>query len=323
MRLHAVKLCWALGTLALLPALASSGGEVRIAFLQDTNSLDDTLRFLTKSGCTQEGIKVFTHAVRQYYKVPFTVDLSKFPKPVNGFYWFVSPEALVAAWPISHVQTNCSIVFNCADAVIALADRRLRTTLQPEANIGPVMISVWDTNRNREAVAMATSATAREAYNLTRPSWYQETRDSLFPPSMRDSHICLSPLLLQWHTLPQSVSEDVLESKVMEVLRTTWQRQALTYPSQFEVVLLHTADVSDHSICTRHAGLLFQNNKGCTYIEKEGALGPFVRLDLAERADLMPWFSLLTSLLTANCTNTYCHHFATFNDWAIMKISRQ
>jgi hypothetical protein len=76
------------------------------------------------------------------------------------------------------------------------------------------------------------------------------------------------------------------------------------------------ADLPEHNICTRLGGLLFERKNGCTYIEKAGNRGPFIRIDLADRSDLMPWLAVPL----ANCTSTNCHHFATFNDRTIKRL---
>src|SRR6185436_14290020 len=127
---------------------------------------------------------------------------------------------------------------------------------------------------------------------------------------MREARKCLTPLVLQWHMLPQSTGKTNLEDMALKVLRANWKREAVEFPSQFEVVLLHT--VND-AIETRHVGLLFRGIEGYTYVEKAGFKGPFIRLDIRDRADLMPW---LGGPLRS-CTNAACHHFATFNDHTI------
>ena len=131
--------------------------------------------------------------------------------------------------------------------------------------------------------------------------------------------MCLAPFLLQWYLLPASADEGTVEAKVLEVLRTTWKRDGIKFPGRFEVIQLYSADIAEHTIRTCHAGLLFQSKQGCTYVEKAGMRGPFIRLDLAERPDLMPWLAVPL----ANYTSTNCYHFATFNDRTIKKISRE
>jgi hypothetical protein len=136
---------------------------------------------------------------------------------------------------------------------------------------------------------------------------------------MRDARICLAPFLLQWYSLPLSTGETNAQRKVLEVLRATWKREGIEFPNRFDLVMLHTADLSEHTMCTRHTGLLFQRKKGFTYVEKAGHHGPFVRLDLAEMSDLMPWLGVPL----AGCSSPNCHHFATFNDRTIERISRK
>jgi hypothetical protein len=97
------------------------------------------------------------------------------------------------------------------------------------------------------------------------------------------------------------------------------RREALKFPSKFEVVLLHNVILSDHMMKTCHAGLLFQRGKGFTYIEKAGTRGPFIRLDLAERSDLIPWLTLPFT----DYADPSFRHFATFNDRSIKKIGLQ
>ena len=315
MRFHAARILCALGAVSLCPLHSLSGAEVRVSFLQETNSLSQTVKFLIDSGCTKQGTTVFENAVRQYFKEPFTFDLSRFPKPTNGFYSFASPRDLIAAFPKKFPEPSLLSSFNCTDAVIALADGRLRTSARPDDVIGPILVTTYRTNH--EVVGFA--ATPRDAFNLGWASWYREVTDPLFPASMRDARMCLSPFLLQWYLLPLSADESTVEARVLEVLRTTWKREGLEFPSQFEVVLLFGADVSEHTIRTCHTGLLIEDKHGCTYIEKAGKRGPFLRLDLDERSDLMPWLGVPV----ANCTNSSCYHFATFGDRTIKKISRQ
>ena len=310
--LFAALLRCALGTVLLLSLHSSGGAEVHASFLQDSNSLLDTLRFLGKNGCTPQGIAVFQDSVREYFKEPFGFDLARFPKPTNGFYRFASPDDLIAALPQPLVETNHSFDFNCMDAVIAIAHRRLRTTLHPDDLVGPFLVTIWLTNHT----AVGFPATPRDAFNVGSSSSYREVTNPLFPERMRDARMCLSPFLLRWYVLPRTAGEDTLEAEVLEVLRTTWQREALKFPSRFEVVLLHSVDLSEHTICTCHAALLFHRKNGYTYIEKAGRWGPFIRLDLADRLDLMPWLALAFK----DFPYASSHRFVTFGGRTIRRI---
>src|SRR5439155_2386603 len=144
---------------------------------QDTNAVSQTIEFLINCGCTRQGTTVFENAVRQYLREPCDFDLAKFPKPINGFYCFASPRELIASLSNQLVETRHSFDFNCTDAVIALADRRLQTALRPDDMVGPILATTWATNTHTEAISFA--ATARDAFSLGWSSWYREATDPL------------------------------------------------------------------------------------------------------------------------------------------------
>jgi hypothetical protein len=307
--------------LSLCPLLAF-GAEVRASFLQDTNSLRQTIEFLIKSGCTKQGTTVFEHAVHRYFEESFDLDLSKFPQPVGGFYQFASLSDLIPLVTNQLPRTEHSSDFSCVDAVIALADGHLRTALHPDQVVGAILVTAPYTNSElglTNAQAMRFAATPRDAFNLVRSSFPEEGRDPLFPifpEAMRDSRICLEPLLLRWYPIPASGGEDHLETNILKVLQSTWQQETLKFPNRFEVVLFHIADPVDHTLRTFHAALLFRHKNGCTYIEKAGTNGPFVRIDVAATSDIAPWLRMPFN----DYTDTRFRHFATFNDRKIQKI---
>src|SRR6185436_6118003 len=129
------------GVLLLLccATFSAQSAEVRVSFLQDANSLKDTLDLLIQCGCTHEGTAVFKRAVQSYYSEPFEPNLSRFPIATNGFYTFGSPQALISAY---FERLDHSPGFNCADAIVALAERHLRTVSKPDDPIGPIWVSL-------------------------------------------------------------------------------------------------------------------------------------------------------------------------------------
>jgi hypothetical protein len=314
MRFRVAKILCALGAFSVF--VFSTFGGVRVSFLQDSNSLNQTIKFLNASGCTKQGVAVFDRAVRQYNKEPLAFDLSKFSNATNGFYFFASPHELITAFPNQCPEPRHS-AFNCANAVIALADSYLITTSHPDDLVGPIEVSTYPTNRE----LVGTASTPREAFNLASQSWARELTDPLFPESMRDMRMCLYSFLLQWYEMPVHVDEAAIDAKMLDVLRTTWKRDGIKFPEQFEVVLLYSVQpwAQGHSVRTSHAGLMLRRDGGFTYLEKIGWRGPFIRLDLDARFDLMPWLAVPLGI----CTNVNCHHFATFNDRTIRRISRQ
>ena len=288
-------------------------GPVRLSFLQEADSLEDTFEFLTNNGCAEPATTAFQRVVRQYCAEPFDFNYDKFPRLVSGFYLFSSPQELIAALPHRLPDTQHSFGFNCMDAVIVLSNGQLKTGLRPDEIFGPFMPSVTTTNGDEVHFA----ATPRDAFNLTCPPWYQEATEPLIPASMRDGRICLTAALFRWHLLPISTKKENLEIQVLEVLHTTWQHEKVSFPDQFEVVLLHSVDFSAHAFYTCHAGLLFHPKTGYTYIEKAGGWGPFVRLDLTEKSDLLPWLARSFK----DYTNPNFIYFATFNNGEIKKLN--
>ncbi len=297
----------------LISQVSLKAGTIRASFLQDAGALHDTIQVLTNNGCAESVATILQQAVRNYYAEPFDFDFGKFPKPLNGFYSFSSPRELIAALPHRLPDTEHSFDLNCMDAVIMMATDRLQTRLHPDEIFGPFMMSI--TTTNGEAVTFA--ATPRDAFILNTSAWYRDATDAVLPATMHDSRICLTASLFRWHVLPLSTTGENLETQVLAVLRTTWKRETVSFPAQFEVVLLHNVDLSHHTICTAHAGLLFHHKTGYTYVEKAGGSGPFVRLDFDNKSDLLPW--LATAFIDYADTNAT--HFATFNDSTIKKLN--
>lgn len=299
--------------IAVMFQLSVSAGTVRLSFLNDPATLQETVALLIKSGCSECASSIFKHVAEHYYGAGFDFDYSRFPKPQNGFYSFTNARELVAALPQRLSDTKHAWDFNCFDTVIVLADGRLRTRLRPVEIVGPLMISTRTTN-NEEVITFA--ATARDAFTQMVQPWYREATESTFPESMRDTRICLTAQLFRWHLLPLSASEEKLEKIVMTALQTKWRQEKLSFPSGFEVVLCHKADLPAHTICTSHAGVLFGRKRGYTFLEKAGGSGPFVRLDFDERPELLFWLSSKFD----ETEHRYAHIYATFNNTRIENL---
>src|ERR1041385_3116298 len=200
MSLRVTRILCAVSAICSCVLFVSGGAEVRLSFFQDTNTVSKTVEFLIGQGCSQRGTTVFEHAVHQYFKEPFNFDSSEFPPPTNGFYRFAPTHDLITAVTNRFPKSTESFPFNCADAVIALADERLRTTARPDDIVGPVLV-VPNCVTNDGRAQLAT--TLREAFDWCYPSEARKITDSLFPPSMRDARTCLTPFLIQWQLIPQ------------------------------------------------------------------------------------------------------------------------
>ncbi len=114
-----------------------------------------------------------------------------------------------------------------------------------------------------------------------------------------------------------SIRPNALSAKVLSVLRSYWQRDGFRFPKQFEIVLLHKASLSRHLCNTIHSGLLFRHGNEYTYLEKAGGKGPFVRLDLQDRGDLLSW--LAADALVADSLDVAL--LVTFNDTTVERLN--
>ena len=256
----------------------------------------------------------FRNMVGRYHGTPFNFDRSRFPASTNGFYHFGSVSNLVAALPHPLCDTDHAYEFNCFDIVIALADTSLRTPVKPDDLIGPYLAPYAPTNGT---FFIRPTATARDAYAVAYHSWYREGAESLFPAKLNDIRIALTAALFSCHLLPQSTVETNLQHTTLGVLQSSWRRMRLEFPKGLELVLCHEVHFPQKWLVTAHAGLLLKRNNGYSYIEKSGGKGPFVRLDLSDRQDLVAW---LSAMFRGAERFGYTHHFVTFNETRIESL---
>jgi hypothetical protein len=298
--------CW-----AHLPAEA---GQVRASFLDDPAALKYTVQLLSRYGCNPKSLVAFSNIVTGYYTEPFSLDRTKFPTAKQGFYTFPSVTNLVQALPHKLNDTQHSVTLNCFDVMILLAGDTVQTVLRPDDNYGPFVVSKQLTNGG-ETIHYA--ATARDAFSLCYAQWYRDATASIFPEDLRDTRICLVAGLFRWHKLPMSTTQATVQNEVWKALTSDWTRAGLKFPSNFQVVLYHTAVIPAALVHTPHTGLLFPTPSGFTYLEKVGCNGPFVRLDVKEKSDLEPWMSaIFTEEQRAQLSL-----FATFNDASILGLN--
>jgi hypothetical protein len=299
-------------TTALMLQSSLGAGTIRLSYLNDEAALRETVGILTNNGCAEESGSIFRRVVERYYAVGFDLDLSRFPERQNGFYSFPTMLELVEALPHKLSETKHVWDFNCFETVIMLAAGKLQIGLRPDENFGPFVVTTMMTN-GEESVTFA--ATARDAFMQIYKPWYLEATESIIPRSMQDARICLTAALFRWQLLPMATSEATLDAEAVAALRADWRRENLKFPQQFEIVLVHNADLQAHTICTFHAGLLLHRKTGFTYLEKAGGSGPFARLDFDDRSELLQWLSAFDK-----GEHRYSHLIATFNDARFEKL---
>ena len=165
---------------------------VRVSFLTEPAALQDTLAELRSSGCQSESLGIFRRAVERYTSSTFEFDLSRFPKPRDGFYNFDSASAAVAALPHLLSDTTHAYEFNCFDTVIALTGDSLRTSIRPDDLASPFWVPYTQTNGS---FTILPRATAREAFELAYPDWYRAAASKSLPKSRDELPLALTAAL--------------------------------------------------------------------------------------------------------------------------------
>jgi hypothetical protein len=180
----------------LLLTQSSEAGTVRVSFINDAASLEETIGILTNNGCGPEATAGFRRVVESYYAEGFQLDRSKFPELKGGFYSFSKMSDVVKALPHRLCDTEHSWGFNCFDTTILLADSKLQIGIRPDENFGPFMVSMSMTN-GEEAITFA--ATARDAFCRINAQWYRDATDSIIPSSRQDDRIGLTAFVTHVH----------------------------------------------------------------------------------------------------------------------------
>ncbi len=244
--------------------------------------------------------------VDHYNSTALTVNVSKFPQAQNGYYTFQSSSQLLAVLPHRFWDIPQRFENNCFDMVIVLAGGKLQAGLHPDDHSSVYLPAEVD--QNGEQLCRTQVSTAREAFNISYPAWYRDASTNYIPSAMADVRINLTAALYCFHLLPTPTNQEELSEQVINVLRASWKKQAILFPSEFQVVLCHQGFLANRAFVTTHAGLLFPIKNGYTYLEKTGGNGPFMRLDFDGRTDLLKWLAGRFGKASGD------YIFATFND---------
>jgi hypothetical protein len=298
---------------SLLPPFALGAGHVRVSFFAEGSVLTETLEVLKEAGCTDEARQGFAKAVKRFSweKVPF--DYRRFPPATNGFYSFDYVQRLLVALPHKLSDLHHATELNCFDLAILLSAGQLH--IDGSANLGCDSFHVvYESAPHHTSMKWVWSP--GEAFDLLYSKAYQDVTAELFSPSLHKGRVLLNASLFQMYFL-QTTNEAPLRESVLNMMRSNWKACGIRFPERFEVVLGHQVDLRKGYSMTDHAGVLFPRKQGFTYLEKAGIAGPFVRLDLEDKADLCIWFR---DTFKGAPRSGWTHHFATFNDAEIQTV---
>jgi hypothetical protein len=281
--------------------------EVKISFLRDEGVLNDTVALLKKKGCLASSVHAFETAVRQFNAAGPSVDLTLFPEPRGGFYDFNQPDQLVRALKHCPCETAHEPTLNCFDTMILLTSGRLKAESKPDDLKLPYFFAMPMTNGDS---ILTVAATARDMFDQKYPSWYRAVTESTMANCAAADRMVMTAILFCDYMLPISTTQNTVEANVGATLQNQWRRHGLRFPKNCEVVLCYEVSVPRHYFSTAHCGVLFRHGNGFTYLEKAGMTGPFVRIDVREKKDLLPWLGAMFMW----SKDDFTHSFTTFND---------
>ncbi len=288
---------------------------LRVSFLNDPASLADTIKILRRNGCSKSSVEGFKKAVEYYYQVPLAVDLTAFPPPKKGVYLFRSGEAFASALPESLFATQHPFEINCLDVALHLSGDHVSTTLIANAPSNRFFVEVNCGGDNRPQAYPVISP--QNAFEIRYPPWYTNMVTTITGRPFSDEHISLMSCFAEFHMNFQDSPSEKTGSSLLQVLRSRWDQQGVVFSEKVQTTLLHRIDVANKRFFTSHAGLLFQNGRGYTYIEKSGGQGPFLRIDLQSQKDLAPYFG---TLISGRWNEQFSRNFMTVNDRLIAEV---
>jgi hypothetical protein len=144
----------------------------------------------------------------------------------------------------------------------------------------------------RGAYIVRQVSTFEEAFRMLRhePYLYYLREQLGLTPSREYQAISMS--LAQCQAIPWGVNLPL--EAIFGLRLNQWRREGLSFSEGLELVQFHRVNRREQLVMTTHVGVLMQRNDGrITYIEKVGPTGPFVRVDMDCRAEILERAGLL------------------------------
>lgn len=311
------KVAICLNALCLLLGGCRRQGDIapiRVSFLNDDAALADTVDVLRSAGISASALSAFERSVRQYYRSPFTVDLKAFPSSREGFYEFPTIQSFVKALPYRLVDADHDWGVSCFDIVVVLCGEALKTSLSIDSQAGPFFAPTALANG---AIVVHKADTPRAAFAVTYPSNYVSRVQEIMGIVWTESDTCRSVCLQSCLKLPGPSPHDALGNALLGALKQQWAGWGVSFPSQPQIVLLHSVEAATGGVFTGHGGLLIRRDRGYIYVEKAGGFGPFLRLDVADVDDLTRYYGSIGSHIGSR---TLDREFMTINDEQVFEV---
>lgn len=293
---------WA--SLALSCTSFALGAPVRVSFLDTDVAREDTLRILAEAGCDPVNLDAIQKAMVHYYQTPLGLDTSSFPPANNGFHEFASIGDFVSALGTNQLSyLSHPFELNCIDSALLLAAPEMGISADLQTKAGPFLAIQVYSNYNEWLVP---AASLGDVYATAHPPEKVPFMVRAFGIDFPENHKTLEAALYQYQTLPLGVAADTIAAETQATLRRHWKRCGIRFPARVSIVQLHRARTDYHLAVTDHFGALVPRENGYLYLEKTGGRGPFLRIDVADPAEVAAYFSTVTwpdypfNFMTAN-----------------------
>ena len=289
-------------------------GPVKISFLDNSVAISSTAKFLISKGYDHESVNLFCKVLNHYNSTPSDLDFNSFPKAEAGFYSFRSMTNLTALLrrPLIYVKHEPEL--NCFDFTSLLTAASIKFKIKTNELAGPFLVPYGTTNGD---VKMEVASTSDEAFKMICPSWWAQVSGAVFSGRLQAQRMDFLAAFNSFNFIPSTTSRENLPKVLLKSLKLTWNRCGISFPKQSKIVIFHSFWPQGRNALSTHSGLLFENDRQYVFLEKDGATGPYVRLDFENLNDLFIWYMAAIKPLADRGNIT----FATFNDEVIYQMN--
>ncbi len=278
-------------TLFILPVFTGLGADFRLSFLDEKSVLDDTCRLLKENGFSEDSIMKFKKLVENHNGPGNRVDRTLFPPWEKGYYAFSNFADFTHRVSRGFYETpgdnsltqNSLMCFDIACLLLAGAGceaPRLEddfaakqfVTIKPDGSLASVNVKKF-----RSAIGVLYVANGYE--------WLVGQ-----PRSKAETQIGLSLRATRRLPLSCTNSDKDLRSIFATHIRDV-KSDGFKFPKHVKIGLGLIVNPRLHYIWSDHAFICIQKQRRFICLEKNGAKGPFVRVEFKTEKDLAQYMS--------------------------------
>jgi len=246
--------------------------RMRLSFLDEEDTLENTASLLLEYGCDEENVAAFKKQVKRYYKHN-DLALSGYPPEHNGYFEFPSVREYLET-DLQIARTDWPCYLNCMGLTLLL--------LNGEGLRADDILSDYVEGDAPEELQQAHSDIENIVYPLLREV------DIAIDTNTFHGGVCL------WRTrsVSSASSECIDSAEVTSALLRAWEREGLRRGTSMETLVVlgvvpREGRVQDKlTVQSYHYGVLLPHRDRIVLIEKNGLKWPFRRVDFTSEREL-------------------------------------